>query len=74
MQTEITRIDEEKFLKLKIAENSIFKNRVTSADIISAIEDGSLSLEVSEDDGTKIIDDWSVEEIGRVLAYIRKIV
>lgn len=74
MQTEITRIDEEKFLKLKIAENSLFEDSVTCADIIEAIESGVLPLEVSEDDGTKIIDDSSLGEIGRVLPYIRKIV
>ena len=63
MKTEITRKDEEKFLKLKIAENGIFDESLSFDDLINAIGQGNLPLEVSDDDGTKIIDDSSIEEI-----------
>lgn len=37
MKTEITRKDEEKFLKLKIAENGIFDESLSFDDLINAI-------------------------------------
>ena len=60
MQAEITRKDEQKYLRFKISENPIFAEELTFAQIIANIENGRLSLEVSEDDGTKIIDDSSI--------------
>lgn len=63
MKTDITRRDEEKFLKLKIAGNSIFDAALSFDEIIDSIGHGNLSLEVSDDDGTKIIDDSSIKEI-----------
>lgn len=61
--TEITRLDEIKFLQFKIADNPIFHNPIKYDELIESIKSGKLSLEVSDDDGTKIIDDSSIEEI-----------
>ena len=74
MQAEITRKDEQKYLKFKVSENPIFAKELTFAEIIANIENGRLSLEVSEDDGTKILDDSSIEEIKRVVPFLLKIV
>lgn len=74
MKTDITRKDEEKFLKLKIAENSAFDAALTFDDLISAIGDGKLPLEVSDDDGSRVIDDSSIEEIKKVIPCLLKIV
>ena len=74
MKTDITRKDEEKFLKLKIAENSVFDAALTFDDLISAIGDGRLPLEVSDDDGSRVIDDSSIEEIKKVIPCLLKIV
>lgn len=74
MQAEITRKDEQKYLRFKILENPIFAEELTFAQIIANIENGRLSLEVSEDDGTKILDDSSIEEIKRVVPFLLKIV
>lgn len=74
MKTDITRKDEEKFLKLKIAENSIFNDAFSFDELISSIGNGDLSLEVSDDDGTKIIDDSSINEIKKVIPCLLKIV
>lgn len=74
MQAEITRKDEQKYLRFKILENPIFAEELPVAEIITNIENGSLSLEVSEDDGTKILDDSSIEEIKRVVPFLLKIV
>lgn len=74
MKTDITRKDEEKFLKIKIAQNSIFDTALSFDELIEAIGKGDLSLEVSDDDGTKIIDDTSIEEIKKVVPCLLKIV
>lgn len=74
MKTDITRKDEEKFLKLKIAENGIFDNALSFDELIESISVGNLSLEVSDDDGTKIIDDSSIEEIKKIIPCLLKIV
>jgi len=74
MKTEITRKDEEKFLKLRIAENKIFNNVLTFDEIINSISKGEISLEVSEEDGTKIIDDSNLSEIKRVIPFLLKII
>lgn len=74
MKTEITRKDEEKFLKLKIAENGIFDESLSFDDLINAIGQGNLPLEVSDDDGTKIIDDSSIEEIKKVIPCLLRII
>ena len=74
MQAEITRKDEQKYLKFKISENPIFTEDLSFAQIIANIESGTISLEVSEDDGTKILDDSSIEEIKRVVPFLLKIV
>ena len=74
MQAEITRKDEQKYLRFKILGNPIFAEELTFAQIIANIENGRLSLEVSEDDGTKILDDSSIEEIKRVVPFLLKIV
>jgi len=74
MKTDITRRDEEKFLKLKIAENSLFDAALSFDELINAIGCGNLSLEVSDDDGTKVIDDSSIEEIKKVIPCLLKIV
>lgn len=74
MQTEITRKDEQKFLKLKIFENCIFLEDLSFTQIIENIKSGYLPLEVSEEDGTKILDDSNIEEIKRVIPFLFKIV
>ena len=74
MKTDITRKDEGKFLKFKIAENSVFDSALTFDDLISAIGDGKLPLEVSDDDGSRVIDDSSIEEIKKVIPCLLKIV
>lgn len=74
MQAEITRKDEQKYLRFKVLENPIFAEELTFAQIIANIENGRLSLEVSEDDGTKILDDSNIEEIKRVVPFLFKIV
>ncbi len=74
MKTDITRRDEEKFLKLKIAGNSIFDAALSFDEIIDSIGHGNLSLEVSDDDGTKIIDDSSIKEIKKIIPRLLKIV
>jgi len=74
MRTEITRQDEEKFLVFKIAKNKIFDGPASFDEIIECISTGGLLLEVSEEEGTKIIDDSALEEIKRVIPYLRKIV
>lgn len=74
MKTDITRKDEEKFLKFKIAENSVFDVALTFDNLISAIGDGKLPLEVLDDDGSRVIDDSSIEEIKKVIPCLLKIV
>ena len=74
MKTDITRRDEEKFIKLKIAESSVFDNALTFNELIKHVEIGNLSLEVSDDDGTRIIDDTSLEEIKKVVPFLLKII
>ena len=73
-KTTITRHDEEKFLQLKIAENPIFSVALTFDEIIGHISRGDLMLEVSDDDGTEIIDDSSIDEIKKVMPSLLKIV
>ena len=43
MQAEITRKDEQKYLRFKILENPIFAEELPVAEIIANIENGSLS-------------------------------
>ena len=45
MKTEITRKDEEKFLKLKIASNGIFSEPICFDEIIHNILQGKLPLQ-----------------------------
>ena len=74
MKTEITRKDEERFLKLKIADNPVFNNALTFDEIISLIYEGSIPLQVSDDDGTKVLDDEHFNEIKRVIPFLLKII
>ena len=74
MKTEIKRKDEEKFLKFKIADNACFENPLTFDEIIEYISMGILPLEVSEDDGTKVLDEEQFEEIKRVVPFLLKII
>lgn len=74
MKTEIKRKDEEKFLKFKISENECFINTLTFDEIIDCIGSGILPLEVSEDDGTKVLDEEQFEEIKRVVPFLLKII
>lgn len=74
MKTEIKRKDEEKFLKFKIAENVCFETPMTFDEMIEYITNGTLPLEVSEDDGTKVLDEEQFEEIKRVVPFLLKIV
>lgn len=74
MNTDITRKDEEKFLKLKIANNSIFDNPLTFDDIITSISIGNLMLEATDEDGTIVLDDSSVKEIKKVVPCLLKII
>ena len=74
MKTEITRKDEEKFLKQKIAENKIFSKRLRFDDIINSISNGVLPLQVSDDDGTRVLDEEQFYEIKRVVPFLLKIV
>lgn len=74
MKTEITRKDEERFLKLKIADNPVFNNALTFDEIINLIREGSIPLQVSDDDGTKVLDDEQFNEIKRVVPFLLKII
>ena len=74
MKTEIKRKDEEKFLKFKIADNACFEKPLTFDEIIEYISMGILPLEVSEDDGTKVLDEEQFEEIKRVVPFLLKII
>lgn len=74
MKTEITRKDEERFLKLKIADNPVFNNALTFDEIINLISEGSIPLQVSDDDGTKVLDDEQFNEIKRVVPFLLKII
>ena len=74
MKTEITRKDEEKFLKLKIAENEIFNEGLNFNEIINLILQGELPLQVSDDDGTKVLDEEQFNEIKKVVPCLLKIV
>ena len=74
MKTEIKRKDEEKFLKFKIAENVCFETPMAFDEMIEYITSGTLPLEVSEDDGTKVLDEEQFEEIKRVVPFLLKIV
>ncbi len=74
MKTDITRKDEEKFLKLKIAENRIFDESFSIDELINSIGSGHLVLEVSDEDGTKVIDDSSIKEIRKTIPCLLKIV
>ena len=74
MKTEITRKDEERFLKLKIADNPVFNNALTFDEIINLITEGSIPLQVSDDDGTKVLDDEQFNEIKRVVPFLLKII
>lgn len=74
MQVEITRRDEQIYLRSSILENVIFQNdTLTFSQIISCLKNATLSLEVSEDKGTKILDNSSIEEIKRVIPFLMKI-
>lgn len=74
MKTEIKRKDEERFLKFKIAENACFENPLSFNEIIECISSGILPLEVSEDDGTKILDEEQFEEIRKTVPFLLKII
>lgn len=74
MKTEITRKDEEKFLKLKIADNEVFSKPLNFEEIIRSILHGKIPLHVSDDDGTKILDEEEFSEIKRVVPFILNIV
>ena len=47
MQAEITRKDEQKYLRFKILENPIFAEELSVAEIITNIENGSLHTKKS---------------------------
>ena len=72
MKTEIKRKDEERFLKFKIAENACFENPMSFNEIIECISSGILPLEVSEDDGTKVLDEEQFEEIRKTVPFLLK--
>lgn len=74
MKTEIKRKDEERFLKFKIAENACFENPLSFNEIIECISSGILPLEVSEDDGTKVLDEEQFEEIRKTVPFLLKII
>lgn len=74
MKTEITRRDEEKFLKLKIADNPVFSKPLCFDEIIGCILHGDLPLQVSDDDGTKILDEEQFNEIEKVVPFLLKII
>lgn len=74
MKTEITRRDEEKFLKLKIADNAVFSEPLDFNEIINLISKGKLPLQVSDDDGTEVINDEQFKEIKRVVPFLLKII
>ena len=74
MKTEIKRKDEERFLKFKIAENACFENPMSFNEIIECISSGILPLEVSEDDGTKVLDEEQFEEIRKTVPFLLKII
>ena len=69
-----TRQYEEKFLKLKFAENQIFSSALSFNDIINFLKDNTLPLEMLKDDGTKVLDDLSIVEIEKVVPCLLKIV
>lgn len=74
MKTEITRRDEEKFLKLKIADNAVFSEPLDFNEIINLISKGKLPLQVSDDDGTEVLNDEQFKEIKRVVPFLLKII
>lgn len=74
MKTEITRRDEEKFLKLKIADNTVFSEPLDFNEIINLISKGKLPLQVSDDDGTEVLNDEQFREIKRVVPFLLKII
>lgn len=74
MKTEITRKDEEKFLKLKIADNSVFSEPLDFDEIINLISQGKIPLQVSDDDGTKVLDEEQFKEIKKVVPFLLKII
>lgn len=74
MKTEITRRDEEKFLKLKIADNAVFSVPLDFNEIINLISKGKLPLQVSDDDGTEVLNDEQFREIKRVVPFLLKII
>ena len=74
MNTEIKRKDEEKFLKLKIADNECFNSSLTFNELINHISLGNLPLEVSEEDGSPILGNDLFNEIKRVVPFLLKIV
>lgn len=69
----IERTDEDRFLIEKIKGNPLFRKAFTFDDIISAAVNGDLVLELSEDDGTEVLEESNLEEIQRVMPFIMRI-
>lgn len=76
MKTEVTRIDEEIFLNNRIAGSELFSGgkTATGSQIIDAIRNKKIPLQVSEEDGTEIISDSDFEEIRKAIPWLFKIV
>ena len=68
----ITRDDEDKFLKEKIADYELFREAFTFGEIIDALraEVRPLSLSISEEDGTEVIDESNIEIIEKSIKYL----
>ena len=59
----ITRDDELRFLQTKVLENPIFDKPLKFDDIISNILSGEIPLEITNQEGTIIMDDDAIDEI-----------
>ena len=70
---EFKRSNEELFLKLGIAENNVFKEGISVKDFFEKFLNGTISLEIDEKYGSKIMDINAVEEIEKVLPKLFEI-
>ena len=64
---------EEKFLKLKFARNEIFTSDFSFSDIVNSVKNWDLPLLMTKDDGEKVLDDSSIQEIKKVIPCLLRI-
>ncbi len=73
-EREIRRKNEEIFLKLKIADNECLKTPLTAEELIEYMRFGYLPVEISEEDGTKVLNEGQIQEIEQCIPNLLKIV